>query len=88
MLRGIIGAALGASTAAVAIRVRGLWREREQPLQEVLADLPAILAQDASRIGDAARGALADGRDAAYRARIEFDEQVDRHARRTRGEDV
>lgn len=87
-MRGILGAALGAGAAAVAMRVRSVARDREQPVSEVLAELPEILASDAARIGDAARAAIDDGREAADRARIDFDEQVARRARRTRGDDV
>lgn len=88
IVRGILGAALGAGAAAVAIRVRSVARAEEIPVTEVLGDLPEILAADASFIRDAARAAVDDGREAADRARIDFDEQVARRARRTRGDDV
>lgn len=87
VLRGIIGGLLGAVGAAVALRVRSVMVEREEPLADVLGDLPGILADDVARLGDAARGALADGREAADRARIAFDEQVAAPARRTEGND-
>lgn len=88
MLRGIVGGVLGAVVAAIVLRIRSVVRTRQQPIGEVLADLPGILADDVTRIGDAARSAVADGREATDRARIEFDEQVARHARRTEGNDV
>lgn len=87
ILRGTVGAVLGATVAAIALRARSVAREREQSVPEVLADLPGIRAQDASHIADAARDAVVDGREATVRARIDFDEQVARHARRTEGND-
>ena len=51
-------------------------------------DLPGILAEDATRMADAARRAINDGRVAAEAARIDFDEQVAARARRTKGHDV
>ncbi|MCB0879954.1 MAG: hypothetical protein KDC46_13360 [Thermoleophilia bacterium] len=87
IVRGIVGGVLGAAGAAIALRVRTLSKEREEPITEVLADLPGILAEDVSRLGDAARGAIEDGRDAAQRARIDFDEQVAAPARRIEGND-
>jgi hypothetical protein len=87
IVRGTIGALLGAAGAAVALRVRSVMKERDETLAEVVGDLPGILAEDVSRLGDAARGALEDGRTASARARIEFDEQVARRARRTEGDD-
>lgn len=87
-VRGILGAALGAAAAGVAMRVRTVAKERNQPVGEVLTDLPGILAEDATRVVDAARHALEDGREAARTARIEFDEQVAGRARRTKGNDV
>ena len=86
-VRGIVGAALGAASAAVALRVRSVAREREQSVADVLVDLPGILAQDAARANDAARSAFEDGRAATRVARIEFDEQVAARARRTKGND-
>jgi hypothetical protein len=88
ILRGTVGAVVGAAAAAIALRVRSVARERDQPVTEVLVDLPGILAEDASHIADAARHAVSDGREASVRARIDFDEQVARHARRTEGNDV
>jgi hypothetical protein len=88
IVRGIIGAALGAATAGVALRVRTVAKERGQSVAEVAADLPGILSEDLTRIADAARGAVDDGREAARNARIDFDEQVERRARRTKGNDV
>ncbi len=88
VVRGLLGAAIGAAGAVVALRLRSVMQERDESLSEVLGDLPGILAEDATRLGDAARGALDDGRAATSRARIEFDEQVERRARRTEGNDV
>ena len=87
-VRGILGAALGAAVAGVAMRVRSASKERDQPVGDVLADLPGILAEDVTRLSDAARHAVEDGRAAAREARIEFDEQVAARARRTKGNDV
>jgi hypothetical protein len=87
-LRGILGAAMGAAVAGVALRVRTVSKERGQSLSEVVADLPGVLAEDATRIADAARHAMEDGREAARSARIDFDEQVAARARRTKGNDV
>lgn len=86
-VRGILGAAIGAAVAGVAIRVRTASKERGQDVSEVLADLPGILADDATRVADAARHALEDGRVAAREARIEFDGQVAARSRRTKGND-
>lgn len=86
--RGIVGAALGAAVATVALRVGAVSRTREQSIGEVVLELPSILKEDATRIADAARHAVEDGRVAAHRAGIEFDEQVAAHARRTKGNDV
>lgn len=88
VVRGILGAALGAATAGVAIRVRQVAKERDLPLTEVISDLPGILSEDVTHLADAARHALEDGRDAARSARIDFDEQVAARARRTKGNDV
>ena len=88
VVRGILGAAFGAAAAGVALRVRTVARERDQSLVDVASDLPGILAEDATRIADAARHALEDGREATKRARIDFDEQVAGRARRTKGNDV
>ncbi len=88
LVRGILGAALGAATAGVALRVRSVAKERGQSLADVASDLPGILAEDVTRIADAARAAVDDGREAARSARIDFDEQVASRARRTKGNDV
>ena len=88
VVRGIVGAALGAAVAGVALRVRTAAKERDQSLGEVIADLPGIVGEDVTRISDAARHAYDDGRAAAQDARIHFDEQVQRRARRTKGHDV
>lgn len=88
VVRGIVGAALGAATAGIALRVRSVAKERDQSLVDVAADLPGILAEDATRIADAARHALEDGREASRTARIDFDEQVASRSRRTKGNDV
>ncbi len=88
LLRNILGAALGGAAAAVALRVRATARDRDAPVTDVLADLPGILAEDATRVADAARRAINDGRVAADAARIEFDEQVAARSRRTKGHDV
>ena len=88
VVRGIFGAALGAAAAGIALRVRTVAKEREQSIGEVLADLPGIVSEDVTRISDAARHAIDDGRAAAQDARIDFDEQVERRARRTKGNDV
>ncbi len=87
VLRAIVGGTVGAATAAIALRVRSAAKERDQSVVEVLGDLPEILADDVAQLGDAARGALEDGREAAHRARIAFDEQVAAPARRTEGND-
>ncbi len=88
VVRGIVGAALGAATAGIAMRVRSVAKERDQSLLDVAGDLPGILAEDATRIADAARHALEDGREASRTARIDFDEQVASRSRRTKGNDV
>ena len=87
-LRGILGATVGAAVAGVAMRVRSAARERNQPISDVIADLPGILVEDATRVADAARHAFEDGQTAAREARIEFDGQVAAHSRRTKGNDV
>lgn len=84
-LRGILGAAFGAAAAAVALRVRAVSQERDQSIGDTLAELPAILTEDAVRVRDAARHAFDDGKVAADRARIDFDEQVAARARRKQG---
>ena len=86
--RGIFGGVLGAAVAAVGLRVHAIARSNKRSIGSVVLDLPAILTDDAARIADAARGAVDDGRVAAHRAGIEFDEQVAAHARRTKGNDV
>lgn len=88
MFRSIVGAAVGATVATVALRVRSVSKERGAPIGEVVADLPGILAEDVTRIADSARHAVEDGRRAAVRAREDFDEQVAASSRRTKGEDV
>jgi hypothetical protein len=86
--KSIAGGVVGASVAAVALRVHAIAKQRNARISEVVLDLPAILTDDAARIVDAARHAVDDGRVAAHRAGIEFDEQVAAHARRTKGNDV
>jgi hypothetical protein len=86
--RALAGGALGAAAATIALRVHAISRAREQSIGEVVLELPTILKEDATRIVDAARHAVEDGRVAAHRAGIEFDEQVAAHARRTKGNDV
>ena len=86
-VRGMLGAAIGAAAAAVALRVRSVSKERGVPIGEVISDLPDILTEDATRIVDAAREAVGDGRKAAIDARIDFDEQVAARSRRTKGTD-
>lgn len=88
VVRGIVGASLGAATAGIAMRVRSVAKERGQSVVDVAGDLPGILAEDALRIADAARHALEDGREASRNARIDFDEQVASRSRRTKGNDV
>ena len=87
-IRGMVGAAMGAAVAGVAMRVRSVSRERNQPVGDVIADLPGILAEDVTRIADAARHAVDDGREAARDARNEFDGKVAARSRRTKGNDV
>ena len=86
--RGLLGAGLGAAVAVVGLRVAAIAKQRGVPITEVVADLPSVLMQDANLVSDAARDALRDGREAAVRARSEFDMQVVAHARRTKGHDV
>ncbi|MCW2973282.1 MAG: hypothetical protein JWN72_1555 [Thermoleophilia bacterium] len=86
--RGLVGGVLGAAAAAVGLRVHAIARARNRSIGSVVLDLPTILTDDAARIADAARHAVDDGRVAAHRAGIEFDEQVAAHARRTKGNDV
>ena len=88
VLRGMVGATLGAAVAGIALRVRVIARERDASIGEVIADLPNVLSEDASRVVEAARHAVEDGRVAAHEARIEFDEQVAARSRRTKGNDV
>jgi len=85
--RGILGAVLGAATAGIALRVHAVARHRGQSVSSTIADLPQLLADDAARVAKAARLAAQDGRAAVQDARIEFDEQVAAHARRTKGTD-
>jgi hypothetical protein len=80
--RGILGAAFGAAAAAVALRVRAVAKDRGQSIGDTVVELPEILAEDAIRVREAARHALDDGREAADRARNEFDEQVAARTRR------
>ena len=87
LVRGIFGAVAGAAVATVALRVRTVSKERGQSIGDVVMDLPGILSEDVTRISDAARHAVEDGKVAARDARIEFDEQVAARARRTKGND-
>lgn len=84
--KAVLGAVAGVAAALVAVRTHAVARERDQPVADVMTDLPGILGEDLTRIADAARHAIEDGRAAADRARIEFDEQVAAGARRTKGE--
>lgn len=86
-LRSITGATLGAATAGLLLRVRTVSKERGRPIADVVGDLPGILAEDTTRVSDAARKALQDGRVAASAARVTFDEQVAARSRRTKGND-
>lgn len=88
VLRTSAGALVGAATAGLALRVRVASRRRRQPIGDVISDLPGILAEDATRVADAARLAAEDGRRAAQAARIRFDEQVEHGTRRTKENDV
>ncbi|MCW2922877.1 MAG: hypothetical protein JWM98_281 [Thermoleophilia bacterium] len=88
VLRGILGATLGAATAGVLLRVRTVSKDRGMPLADVVADLPGILVEDVTRVADSARSAIQDGRVAAQAARRDFDEQVVVASRRREGNDV
>jgi len=82
-IRSTLGAVVGASVAAVALRVRAEVRRRGTSLADVVVDLPAILAADVERISDAARAAAMDGKREA--ARVEADlEKVITTPRQTR----
>jgi hypothetical protein len=84
VVRGSIGAVVGAALAGAALRARQLSRERGTSIVDVLPDLPELLRDDAGRIAEAAQGALADGRAAARRREGEINEEL-AHARRMRG---
>lgn len=87
VIRGIIGGLAGGILAALALRVRHLVRRDGKPILEAMIELPAIIADDAAHAASSARAAIQDGRDAADHARIAFDEQVVKHARRIEGND-
>jgi hypothetical protein len=78
MFRAAVGAAMGAAAAAAALRLRTLARDRGEGAGylSVIHDLPGALRQDVDRIGDAARGAIDDGRDAAERTEAEIDRVI------------
>lgn len=63
--RAILGTAVGATVAAVALRVHTLAEERGGSFVDALPALPDALRDDASRVVDAAGAAIADGRLAA-----------------------
>lgn len=86
--RGLLGAGIGAAAALVGMRAASIAKQRGVPVTQVVTDLPTVLVEDAQHVAEAARGALRDGREAAHRARNEFDMQVVAHARRTKGHDV
>lgn len=86
--RGLLGTSLGAAVAVVGLRVAAVAKRRDMSLAEVVGDLPNVLAEDAQLVAESAKAALRDGREAAHRARNEFDMQVVAHARRTKGHDV
>lgn len=87
-LRTMLAAAAGAAAAGVVLRVHAVASGSGRPVADVIADLPGLLAHDATRVVDAARIAAADGRSATREARIEFDEQVGARRRRTKDHDA
>lgn len=73
-LRGIIGAALGATVATVALRARVVARERGAGILDIVPELPMIIRADAARVTDAARAAIEDGRIEARRMEEEIEQ--------------
>ena len=71
--RTIVGAALGATVADVALRVRTVAKERDASIMDVLPEMPEVLAEDARVVAAAAKGAIDDGRKAAGRKEREID---------------
>ena len=68
-----LGAVVGGAVAGVALRARRLSQQRGVPLTEVLADLPEVLREDLSSIGDAAQAAFGDAKRAAAAREAEID---------------
>lgn len=78
VLRGALGAVVGAAVAGVALRARQVSRDRDESIVDALAELPEVLQEDCARIADAARAAVADGRRAAIRREREIEEALAR----------
>ena len=85
-LRAMAGAAAGAASAALALRVAHEARASGRSPLAVLASLGDVLASDAARVQDAAHGAIADGRAAARKREQEL-AQVLAAGRRTEDPD-
>lgn len=75
-IRSTLGAVVGATAAAVALRVRAEVRRRGTSIPDVVVDLPAILAADAQRTVDAARAAAMDGKREAARVEAALDKVI------------
>ena len=76
LLRGIVGTAVGAGIAAVALRARSLAKEQDASIIDVLPALPEAVRDDVARVVDAAHAAFADGRDAAVRREGEIEAEL------------
>lgn len=78
IIRGTMGAAVGAALAGVALRVRNESRRRGVSPTELVGELPSLIGDDVRKIRAAAEGALRDGQRAARATEHEIDKVLSR----------
>lgn len=78
MLRGTIGALVGAAVAGVALSLRRESQRRGVSAVELLGDVPELVHDDVQRVVKAAEGALRDGQRAAHAAETHISEVLSR----------
>lgn len=80
VVRGSLGAVLGGAVAGAALRARQLSRARDASIADVVGELPGVLQQDAERLMEAARVAVAEGK----RAAVQREEELEKVLRQPR----
>ncbi len=78
MIRGTIGALVGAAVAGVALTLRRESQRRGVPASDLLGDIPDIVQDDMRRIVRAAEGAMRDGQRAAHATEAHIEKVLSR----------